>query len=91
MAEDVTFFINGVEVINPRELERRRRQFRAEQQTGHRMFSSVSESPLPREYWDVLDDRGDNTLIDVLKRWDEKMNAFAPHKQEGIVKKLKRF
>ena len=35
---------------------------------GHRMFSSVSESPLPREYWDVLDDRGDNTLIDVLKR-----------------------
>lgn len=43
------------------------------------------------ENWDVLDDRGDNTLIDVLKRWDEKMNAFAPHKQEGIVKKLKDF
>ena len=91
MAEDVTFYANGVEVTNPRELERRRRQFRAEQQAGDRMFSGVSESPLPREYWDVLDDRGDNTLMDVIERWDEKMNAFAPHKQEGPVKRLKRF
>ena len=54
------------------------------------MFSGVSESPLPREYWDVLDDRGDNTLMDVIERWDETMNAFAPHKQEGPVKRLKR-
>ena len=50
MAEDVTFYANGEEVTNPKELERRRRQFRAEQQVGHRMFSGVSESPLPREY-----------------------------------------
>ena len=91
MAEDVTFYANGEEVTNPKELERRRRQFRAEQQVGHRMFSGVSESPLPREYWDVLDDRGDNTLIDVIERWDEKINAFAPHKQEGPIKKLTRF
>ena len=91
MAEDVIFYINGKEVTNPSELERRRRQFRAEQQAGHRMFSSVSEGSLPREYWDVLDSRGDNTFMDVLKCWDEKMNAFAPHKQEGPVRKLKRF
>ena len=91
MAEDVTFYANGEEVTNPKELERRRRQFRAEQQVGHRMLSGVSESPLPREYWDVLDDRGDNTLIDVIERWDEKINAFAPHKQEGPIKKLTRF
>lgn len=91
MAEDVTFSANGEEVTNPRELERRRRQFRAKQQAGHRMFLGVSESPLPREYWDVLDDRGDNTLMDVIEHWNEKMNAFAPRKQEGPVKKLKRF
>lgn len=91
MAEDVTFYTNGEEVTNPRELERRRRQFRSEQRAGHRMFSGVSESPLPREYWDVLDNRGDNSLMDVIERWDEKMNAFAPHKQEGPVKRLKRF
>ena len=91
MAEDLTFYIKGEVVTNPRELERRRRQFRAEQQAGHRMFSGVSESPLPREYWDILDDRGDNTLMDVIEGWDEKMNAFAPHKEEGPVKRLKRF
>ena len=91
MAEDLTFYTNGEVVTNPRKLERRRRQFRAEQQAGHRMFSGVSESPLPREYWDILDDRGDNTLMDVVEGWDEKMNAFAPHKEEGPVKRLKRF
>ncbi len=91
MAEDVTFYVNGEEVTDSRELERRRRKFRAEQQAGYRTFSGVSKSPLSREYWDVLDDRGDNTLMDIIERWDEKMNAFAPHKQEGPVKKLKRF
>lgn len=53
-------------------------------------FFGVSESVLPREYWDVLDDRGDNTLMDALQ-WHEKMNAFAPHKQEGPIKRLARF
>ncbi len=91
MAEDVTFYTNGEEVTNPRELECRRRQFRAEQQTGHRMFSGVSESPLPREYWDVLDKRGNNSLTDVIRGFDEKIDTFTPHKEEGPVKRLKRF
>ena len=91
MAEDVIFYSNGEKVTNLRDLERRRREFRAEQRAGHRMFSGVSECPLPREYWDVLDDRGDNRLIDVIEHWNEKMNAFAPHKEEGLVKRLKRF
>lgn len=91
MAEDLTFYINGEVVTNPRELERSRRQFRAEQQAGHRTFTGVSESPLPREYWDILDGRGDNSFMDVIEGWNEKMNAFAPHKEEGPVKRLKRF
>lgn len=90
MAEDVTFYAYGKEVTDPKELKRRRRQFRAEQAAGHRSFSGISESILPREYWDVLDDRGDNTLMDAIQ-WHEKMDAFAPHKQEVSVKKLKRF
>lgn len=90
MAEDVTFYVNGEEVTNPIQLGLRRRQFRAEQQAGHRMFYGVSESPLPREYWEVLDKRGNNTLMDAIQ-WHEKMDAFAPHKQEGPIKKLTRF
>ncbi|MBQ3020667.1 MAG: hypothetical protein IJD92_00405 [Bacilli bacterium] len=91
MVEDLTFRSNGKVVTDSKELERRRKQFRAEQRAGHRIFSGVSDSPLPREYWDVLDDRGDNTLMDVIEGWNEKMNAFAPHRQEGPVKRLKRF
>lgn len=54
MAEDLTFFIDGQEVTDSSEIEKRRRQFRASQKAGHRMFSGVSESPLPREYWDIF-------------------------------------
>ena len=91
MAEDLTFYDKGKKVTNPIALAKRRMQYRLDQLTGHRMFSGVSDSPLPSEYYDVLDDRGNNSFMDVVEGWDEKMNAFAPHKEEGPVKKLKRF
>ena len=90
MAEDVTFYDNGEEVIDPIKLELRRKQFRAEQQAGHRTFSGISESPLPRKYFDVLDERGNKSLMDVINGFDEKIDAFTPHKEEGPVKRLKR-
>ncbi len=88
--EDYTYYKNGVEVTDPKELKRRIAQERRSQQAGHRSFTGVSESVLPREYWDVLDKMGDNNLMHAIE-WHEKMNAFAPHKQEGPVKKLTRF
>lgn len=82
----------NIEVVNdPRILERRKRQIRAEQKAGHRIFHSIPENPLPREYWYILDVRGDNTLMDVINGWDKKTNAFVPHSQEGPVKSLQRF
>lgn len=90
MAEDVKFYAYGKEVTDPKELEKLRKKFRAEQQAGHRSFSGISESVLPREYFRVLDDRGDNTLMDAIQ-WHKKMNAFTPSKVEGPVKKLTRF
>lgn len=91
MAEDVTFYTNGKVVTDPKELKYRRKQFRLEQQNGHRLFTSIGSSPIPREYWDVLNDRCDKTFMEVLVYLDEKMNAFTPHEQEGPVKRLKRF
>jgi len=91
MAEDLTFYDKGEKVTNPIALAKRRMQYRLDQLAGHRMFSGVAESPLPSEYWDVLDERGNNSFMDVIEGWDEKMNAFAPHKEEGPVKRLKRF
>lgn len=88
--EDWTYYKNGVEVTDPKELKRRIAQERRSQQAGHRSFTGVSESVLPREYWDVLDKMGDNDLMHAIK-WNEKMNAFVPDKQEGPVKKLTRF
>ncbi len=90
MAEDVTFYANGKEVTDPKELEQRRKEFRAMRKAGHRSFHGISESILPREYFHVLDTRGNHTLMDVIQ-WHEKMDAFAPHKQEGPIKKLTRF
>lgn len=88
--EDWTYYKNGVEITDPKELKRRIAQERKSQQAGHRSFTGISESVLPREYWDVLDEMGDNDLMDAIV-CHEKVNAFTPHKQEGPVKKLKRF
>lgn len=88
MPEDWKFYSNGKEVTDLEEIEERRRQCRLRQQAGYRIFYGVSESPLPREYFDVLDYMGDNTLI---KYRNEKINAFEPDRQEGPVKKLSIF
>lgn len=50
-------------------------------------FSRIPENVLPREYFVVLDDRGNNTLLEALLL-HEKWNAFAPNKQEGPIRKL---
>lgn len=92
MAEDVTFYdCNGEVVTDPLELKIRRKIFKSEQRAGHRMFSSVGEGPLPKEYFDVLNQRGNNSLRDIDEGFSEKINAFTPHKDEGPVKRLKRF
>lgn len=91
MAEDTTFYAyGGQKVTDPKELEKCRNQFKRDQQAGFRSFSGGNEGVLPKEYWDVLDDRGDHTLIEALE-FNVKMNAFAPHKQEGPIRKLTRF
>lgn len=88
--EDMTYYINGVKVTDSKKLTRLIAQQRKSQQAGHRFFFGVSESVLPREYWDVLDEMGDNDLRHAIK-WHKKMNAFKPSKEEVQVKKLTRF
>lgn len=88
--EDYTYYKNGIEITDHKELKRRIAQERRSQQAGHRSFSAISESVLPREYWYLLDKLGDNTLIEAIQK-HKRMNAFAPHKQEGPVKKLTKF
>lgn len=89
MPEDCKYFRDGIEITDPRELKRRIAQARKTQQAGHRMFVGISESVLPREYWDTLDEMGDKDLKHAIE-WHEKMNAFKPAKEEGLIRKLRR-
>lgn len=89
MAEDLTFYENGEEITDPRKLEKKRREYRAEQLAGYRMFTSIPNNDLPRELFDVLNYMGDHTLFDVLSGWEDRMDAFKPSKEEGKIKRLK--
>lgn len=89
MAEDLTFYENGEEITDPRKLEKKRREYRAEQLAGYRMFTSIPNNDLPRELFDVLNYMGDHTLFDVLTDWEDRMDAFKPSKEEGKIKRLK--
>lgn len=89
--EDWTYYEEGIQVTDPRRLKRIIAREERARKRGHRSFMGVSESILPKEYWDVLDDLGDNSLWDILGGWETKFDAFVPHKNEGPVKKLTKF
>lgn len=90
MAEDITFYVNGQKVSDPKKLEKLRNEYRRNQGLGHRSFSGIQDSVLSREYFDILDERGDNSLLDAIE-WHERMNAFKPNRKEGKIKKLSRY
>ena len=57
---------------------------------SERHFGSIPTNELPRELMNILDNRGNNSLIDRICGFDEKINAFTPHQEEGPVKRLKK-
>ena len=57
---------------------------------SERQFGSISTNELPRELMAVLDERGNKSLMDVINGFDEKIDTFTPHKEESLVKRLKR-
>ena len=89
MAEDLTFYDGDRKVTDPKTIAKRQRQYRADQQLGHRSFSSTGPGVLRDEYFKKLDDMyGDNTILDVLYGWNYKFNEFKPSKMEGRIKRL---
>jgi len=59
-----------------------------QQKIGKRTFVSGFEHELSEEYWNILNITSDNTVHELLSGYDKKKNAFAPHKEEGKIKKL---
>lgn len=91
MPKDWTYRIKGKVVTNPLKLRLLWLKMEIERRMGHRSFGGISENVLDRKLWDVLDKMGDNSLMDVLDGFDERMNAFKPHKEEGCILKLAKF
>lgn len=84
--EDWTYSKNGVEITDPKELKKLIAQERKNQREGNRLFFRAEENVLPREYWEALNELGD----DDYKK-DEKRDVFTPNKEEGPIKKLTKF
>lgn len=88
--EDWTYYEGyNQPITDSRRIKQKIADAKKDQNAGHRMFTGTSEGILRREYWDVLDSMGNKRLIDVLS--GERINAFTPAEEEGLVKKLKRF
>ena len=90
MPKDCTYYEGGEEVTNP--LKLRLIWFRQElaRKMGHRSFSGIGGAVLDEKLWEILDSKGNNSLIDVLDGFDERMDMFKPHKEEQHVFKLTR-
>lgn len=89
--EDWTYYSHGIEITDPKKIKKCIAYERILQLLGHRSFGSTGKNILPREYFDVLNNRRDSTLTECLTYDHEKLDAFAPHKHEEKIKKLSRF
>lgn len=91
MAENITFYNNNRIITDPLEIEKRKRDFRYRQLSGHRLFTSIPEKILPEDYWDVLIGRGEDIEIYtnyLFLKMKNMKNAFTPHPDEGRIRKL---
>lgn len=90
MPQDFTYYKNGEQITNPAKLRLLQLRQEISRRMGHRMFSGVEHAELDRRLWDVLDKMGDNSIFDIMYGFDEKMDAFRPHKEEVNVFRLTR-
>jgi len=88
--EELVYYNDGVVVTDPRELKKLIEKEKEARRNGKRQFFEMTDSILPKEYWDILDSLGDASLMESLCSYGVKRNAFAPHKEEGPIKKLTR-
>ena len=88
--EDWTYYENNQPITDRKLLKQRIAEAKAEQKAGSRSFSGSGEAILNREYFDVLYGLGGD-IGELITLDDERINAFTPHKEEGPIKKLRRF
>ena len=90
MAEDLVFYKYGEVIEDSKRLEKARRQYERDHRGDNRRFRAVKDGPLPREFFEKLDDFGDLSLVQALL-WHEKRDVFIPSNKDGKIKKLSKF
>ena len=89
--DKMRFFIDGKEVLNNDELEEERKKYRFKHGLNNRIFVPDGNELLPMEYFKIIDFYGDERCLDCGVSFVLKRDAFIPDREEGPIKKLKRF
>ena len=90
LPEDWVFYMYEDDVIDSRIIKGLAREYKQDDDETSREFVGIKDIILPREYFDVLDEWGNKSKHDA-KLLNEPRNAFKPHREEVLVRKLKRF
>lgn len=86
--EDFDYYKDGIRITDCEELKKCIRREKRNQKIGRRSFSGIYDHLLSEEYFDLIDSLGNNTLFDILQGFENNIDAFKPHKEEGPVKKI---
>ncbi len=54
-------------------------------------YEDIHKFFLPPEYFEILREFGDRSIFELWFGYADKMNAFKPEKEEGIVRSLKKY
>lgn len=89
-ADKMKFYYDGKLVTDSEQLEQQRKDFVDKQKLGRRIFVPDGESVISN-YFDLLNDFGDNQYVNLGFPCMMKKDGFKPNELEGPVKKLCRF
>lgn len=76
--------VNDLKIYNMKN----KKEFVKRQRKGYRLFYNIEKNNCFEEYWDVLDEYGNNNIFDIIKGKEKRIDVFKPIKEEGKIKKL---
>lgn len=89
-AKDLYWHKHGEIVRNPFIIKQLCLKYEWEHRGDNRRYHTIDDVKIPREYFNVLDEYGDISLVQAFL-CRRSSDVFVPDKKEGKVKKLSRF
>ncbi|MCI9234289.1 MAG: hypothetical protein HFH08_06865 [Bacilli bacterium] len=88
LPQDWTYVKDGHYVKDPEELKQLQKKEQILRKRGHRVFEHIENGVLPSDMMFILGEFGDHSIAEILQGFAKQRNAFKPHEEEGIIKKL---